>query len=208
LHDRFILDHTELVSPPLLPEIRLRLAKEMTPLWTKTQQSSPPYWAFAWVGGQALARFVLDRPEHVRGKRVLDFASGSGLVAIAAKKSGAARVVASDVDPMAVCAIESNARANDTEIEITCDDLVGDALDDVDLLLAGDVCYERPMADRVGAWLCDRARAGRDVVIGDPGRSHLLAPDRLLELARYDVSTIDDVESTNVRSTGVFRVRG
>jgi predicted nicotinamide N-methyase len=217
LHDRFILEHTALVAPPLLPEIRLHLATEITPLWTKTQawldekKIPPPYWAFAWVGGQALARFVLDHPEHVRDKRVLDFASGSGLVAIAASRSGAARVVASEIDALARRAIalnaQVNAKVNDVAIEIVDRDFVDDALDDVDVLLAGDVLYEQPMASRVGPWLCDRARAGRVVTIGDPGRNHILAARHLEELARYDVPALADVESAEVRSTGVFRVR-
>ena len=212
MHDRFILDHTALASPPLLPEIRLHLATEITPLWTKTQawldqnQIPPPYWAFAWVGGQALARHLLDHPDLVNGKRVLDFASGSGLVAIAAKKARAARVVASELDAVAQRAIDLNATANDVAIEITGGDLVGDPLSDFDVLLAGDVLYEQPMASRVGPWLVDRARAGRVVLLGDPGRNHPLAAAHLEELARLDVPAFADVESAALRSTGVFRV--
>ena len=213
LHDRFIVENTALAALPLLPEIRLHLATEITPLWTKTQawldeeQIAPPFWAFAWVGGQALARFLLDHPEHVRGQRVVDFASGSGLVAIAAAKTGAARVVATEIDPLARRALELNAAANGATIEIAGDDLVGDPLDAFDVLLAGDVLYEQPMASRVGPWLRDRAGAGRCVLIGDPGRNHLLPARHLEELARHDVPALADVESAALRSTGVFRVR-
>lgn len=208
----FVVEHTTIVSPPLLPEIALRLATEIDPLWRVTQawldekSIAPPYWAFAWVGGQALARFVLDHREIVAKKRVLDFASGSGVVGIAARLAGAAHVVATEIDPLAVEAIRSNASHNGVTIDARAIDLVDDALDELDVVLAGDVCYEQPMADRVGGWLRDRARAGRDVILGDPGRSYLLPPDALVEIARYDVASFSDVEGSSTRSTGVFRV--
>jgi len=213
--DRFVLEHTTLVSPPLLPELRLHLATEVTPLWQATQawlddaRIQPPFWAFAWVGGQALARFVLDRSERIRGKRVLDFAAGSGLVGIAAMRSGAASVTCADVDPLALRAAALNARANDVELELSGEDLVDRSavLHRFDVVLAGDVCYEQPMADRVGAWLRRLARDGVEVVIGDPGRDYLLPKAALVELARFEVSSFADVESTATRSTGVFRVR-
>src|SRR6266700_5678403 len=151
----FIRMNTALIAPPLVPEVRLHLATEVVPLWRKTEEEleaegvPPPFWAFAWAGGQALARYVLDNPEIVAGKAVLDFASGSGLVAIAAMKAGAARTLACDVDPICRAAIAVNAEANGVNVEATIADLLDQPPPAVDVILAGDICYEKTLAGRV-----------------------------------------------------------
>ncbi|MEQ1867067.1 MAG: 50S ribosomal protein L11 methyltransferase, partial [Micropepsaceae bacterium] len=156
-HD-FIRANTALMRPPLVPEMILHLASEILPIWRKTEEElaaegvPPPFWAFAWAGGQALSRYVLDNPGIVRDRRVLDFASGSGLAAIAAMKAGAASVVASEIDAFAIAAIALNARVNDVEIEGVNQDIVGRD-DGWDIVLAGDICYERDMSERVFDWL-------------------------------------------------------
>jgi len=206
----FILAQTAIAAPPLTPEIKLHLATEITPIWEATEASltrmnlPPPYWAFAWAGGQALTRFLIDHPDWVKGKRVLDFAAGSGLSAIGAAKAGAAQVQATEIDDYAIAAIALNARINDVAIELLREDLVG--VDPRwDVVLAGDVCYERPMAERVIAWF--RALAGRGVAIlmGDPGRAYL-PQSGLVELARYQVPTSLELEDRIVRETIVWRL--
>ncbi len=206
----FILAQTAIAAPPLVPEIKLHLATEMTPIWEATEARltqmnlPPPYWAFAWAGGQALTRFLLDHPDWVRGKRVLDFAAGSGLSAIGAARAGAAHVQAAEIDDYAIAAIALNARINSVAIDLEREDLVG-AAPRWDVVLAGDVCYERPMAERVIAWF--RALAGRGVAIlmGDPGRAYL-PQSGLLELARYQVPTSLELEDRTMRETIVWRL--
>lgn len=212
---RFILDNTSPGEPPLLPGMRLHLASEVTPLWQATEETlarsnlPPPYWAFAWPGGQAVARYLLDHPDLVRGRRVLDFAAGSGLVAIAAALSGAAHVTANEIDAFAAASIALNARLNDLPDgvpEIAARDLIGHPMPGIDLVLAGDVCYERPMAERAIAWFTELARAGAEVILGDPGRAYL--PRQGLEpLARYAVPTPLDLEDREVRETTVWRLK-
>ena len=203
----FILANTALAAPPLVPEIRLHLATEVVPLWRKTEEEleaegvPPPYWAFAWAGGQALARYVLDNPAIVRGKSVLDFGSGSGLVAIAAKKAGAAHVLAADIDAFAAAAIALNAQANDAAIEVTRDDVIGRA-DPWPVILIGDMCYERPLAERLLAWL--RARDAL-VLLGDPGRSYF-PKSGVEKLATFRVQTTRELEDREIRETGVYRL--
>jgi predicted nicotinamide N-methyase len=195
----------------LAPEIGLRLADEAVPLWQKTEEDlgrmglPPPFWAFAWAGGQALARYVLDHPELVRGKRVLDFASGSGLVAIAAAKAGAAGVEASEIDGFALVAIEMNAQANGVDVIVRRGDLVGRD-EGWDVVLAGDVSYERDMAASVTDWLQGLARRGASVLIGDPGRSYL-ARDILEPIAEYGVPVTRDLEDCDIKRTAVYRFR-
>ncbi len=206
----FILAQTAIAAPPLVPEIKLHLATEMTPIWEATEARltqmnlPPPYWAFAWAGGQALTRFLLDHPDWVRGKRVLDFAAGSGLSAIGAARAGAAHVQAAEIDDYAIAAIALNARINSVAIDLEREDLVG-AAPRWDVVLAGDVCYERPMAERVIAWF--RALAGRGVAIlmGDPGRAYL-QQSGLLVLARYQVPTSLELEDRTMRETIVWRL--
>ena len=159
----FIRANTTLIAPPLVPEVRLHLATEVVPLWHKTEEEleaagvPPPYWAFAWAGGQALARYVLDNPEAVRGQRVLDFGAGSGLLSIAAGKAGARTVMAADIDAFARAAIALNGAANGVAVDITPDDVIG-APCVWDVILVGDMCYERPLAERLLAWLSDCVR--------------------------------------------------
>jgi predicted nicotinamide N-methyase len=207
----FILAHTRLIAPPLAPELQLQLADEATDLWQKTEDElgqiglPPPFWAFAWAGGQGLARYILDHRALVAGRRVLDFASGSGLVAIAAAKAGAAMVEASEIDEFALAAIALNAARNDVSIKLRAGDLIG--LDeDWDVVLAGDVSYQQDMAEAVTSWLGALARRGAQVLIGDPWRSYLARP--LLEpIARYSVPTTRALEDAEIKRTGVFRFR-
>lgn len=205
----FILANTALLSPPHVPEIRLHLADEAHDLWQKTEDEleeiglPPPFWAFAWAGGQGLARYVLDHPETVRGKRVLDFAAGSGLVAIAARLSGAREVLAADIDPWASHAVALNAAANGMEIDFTHKDLIG-TLPDAEVVLAGDVFYDRSFADAVTPWFGQVAEKGATVLVGDPGRSYL--PKEGLEaVAVYEVPVTRALENSEIKKTTVWR---
>jgi predicted nicotinamide N-methyase len=205
----FILENTRLQAPPHTPELQLHLADEITPIWKLTEEAlaeiglPPPFWAFAWAGGQALARYVLDNPEIVAGKRVIDFASGSGLVAIAAMKAGAASVLAADIDVFCEAAIGVNAAANGVEVAFTEVDLLGAPPPATDVLLAGDICYERPMAEAVMAWLGQGRAAGASVLIGDPGRTYF-PKDGLSKLAEYQVPTTRELEDMAVKRTSVW----
>ncbi|WP_022727624.1 class I SAM-dependent methyltransferase [Fodinicurvata sediminis] len=207
----FVRDNTEIETPSLVPEIPLHLASKVMPLWQATEaeleklEIPPPYWAFAWAGGQALTRYLLDNPDRVRGKRVLDFASGSGLSAIAAAQCGAREVTASEIDPLALAAIQLNAELNQVDLNIREEDFLDHGNGEWDLLLAGDVCYEQPMAERTFAWLAQQAAAGRDVMMGDPGRSYLPAQG-LEALAVYRVPTNRELEDSEVRRTTVWRI--
>jgi predicted nicotinamide N-methyase len=207
----FVRRNTAITAPPLVPEIRLHLASEITPIWQATEETlaqaalPPPFWAFAWAGGQALARFLLDNSGLVSGRGLLDFGAGSGLVAIAAARAGAHPVLAAEIDHFAVAAIAANAALNDAEVEATTADLVGSADPRWSVVTAGDVCYERPMADRVVPWL--RALAGRGalVLIGDPGRAYL-PTSGLRERARYRVPTSRELEDRDCRNGLVWEV--
>jgi predicted nicotinamide N-methyase len=196
---------------PHAPEIRLHVADEATDLWQKTEEElgtlglPPPFWAFAWAGGQALARYILDHPETVRGRTVLDFASGSGLVAIAAAKAGAGEVSACDIDAFALAAIGLNAEANGVAIGALQADLVGQD-HGWDTVLAGDICYERDTAERVVAWLQTLGRRGATVLIGDPGRSYL-PKDALEALATYEVPVTRSLEDAEIKRSSVWRFR-
>ena len=206
----FVRERTAPAPVPLAPEIVVYQATELTPLWRATASElhawdDSPYWAFPWAGGQALARHVLDHPALVRGRRVLDFATGSGLVAIAAARAGAARVVAADLDPFCAAAVRLNAALNAVAVEFRSGDAIGDPLDGFDLLLAGDVFYERPLAERSLAWMRALARRGVRVLAGDPGRNY--SPrDGLAEIATYDVPTSPEVEAGNRLRTRVLEV--
>ncbi|MBU1374614.1 MAG: methyltransferase [Alphaproteobacteria bacterium] len=206
----FILEHTRLQPPPHTPELQLHLADEITPIWRMTEEAlaeiglPPPFWAFAWAGGQALARYILDNPAIVAGKAVIDFASGSGLVAIAAKRAGAARVLAADIDVYCAAALDLNAAVNAVGVEFTGDDLLdAPAPAWAEVILAGDICYEKPMADRVMAWLAQAQAAGATVLIGDPGRSYFPASG-LTKLAEYQVQTTRELEDNEVKKTSVW----
>jgi predicted nicotinamide N-methyase len=205
----FVLANTRLIAPPLTPEIRLRLADEAVPIWKKTEDElgamglPPPFWAFAWAGGQALARYTLDHPALVKGKRVLDFASGSGLIAIATAKAGAAEVTASDIDVFAIAAIEANAVDNDVAVRARLEDLIG-ADDGWEVVLAGDIAYEKDLAGAAMDWLQSLARRGATVLIGDPRRSYLPL-DRLDCVIEYSVPVTRELEDSEIKRTGVFR---
>jgi predicted nicotinamide N-methyase len=203
----FITANAALTVPPLVPEIRLYLATEVLPLWRATEEElteigvPPPYWAFAWAGGQALARYVLDNPGIVKGKRVLDIGAGSGLVAVAAAKAGAAEVLAADIDAFSCAAVRLNAAANDCAVTVTQDDLIGAAIG-WDVILVGDLFYERPLAERLLAWL---GPLDVPALLGDPGRNYF-PKDRVEKLAAYSVQTTRDLEDREIRETGVYRL--
>lgn len=207
---RFILDNTALMAPPHVPEILLHLADEAHDLWLRTEDElaaiglPPPFWAFAWAGGQGLARYVLDHPATVRGKRVLDFASGSGLVAIAAAKAGAAAVIAADVDPFCATAIALNTEANQVEVEFFGTDCIGTD-EGWDVVLAGDVFYDKPFADKMMPWFAALKARDAEILIGDPGRSYL--PRTGLEpLGVYEVPVTCALEDAEVKRTTVWRL--
>jgi predicted nicotinamide N-methyase len=208
----FILQHTRLLPVPHAPEIALHVADEATELWQKTEDElatiglPPPFWAFAWAGGQALARHLLDDPAIVRKRRVLDFASGSGLVGIAAARCGAASVEACDIDAFAAEAIVLNAVANDVTVAVRLEDLVGRD-EGWDVVCAGDVCYERAMAASVVAWLARLSARGAEVLIGDPGRSYL-PKERLQALASYAVPVSRSLEDADIKHSTVWRLTG
>lgn len=207
---RFARENTVVTQAPLVPEITLHLASEVTPLWHATEEVlaqnklPPPYWAFAWPGGQTFARLLLDRPELARGRTVLDFAAGCGIAAIAAAKSGAAQVTASEIDAFATAAIGLNSALNDVGIDIVATDLLTSPPGPWDLILAGDVCYEKPMADRTLAWLNQAVARGAEVLIADPGRAYL-PKSGLIEIARYDVPTSLDLENRKIMTTVIYR---
>lgn len=207
----FIRANTKLIAPPLVPEICLYLAEESVPIWQKTEEElgemnvPPPYWAFAWAGGQALARYVLDNAALVAGRSVLDLGSGSGLSALAAAKAGAARVVAADIDAFSLAAVALNAAVNGLGVETTQDDLLAAPPQPFDVVLVGDLFYERQLADRVLAY-CDAAKAaGALVLIGDPQRNYF-PRDRFACAGRYEVPVTRELEDAEIKRTAVWRV--
>jgi len=207
----FVRERTAPAPVPLVPELRLYQASELTPLWHATTAElagwdDSPFWAFPWAGGQALARHLLDRPERVRGRRVVDFATGSGLVALAALRAGAAAVVAYDVDPFCAAAVLANAELNGAEVPFRAEDPIDDPLAGFDVVLAGDVFYERELAARSLAWFRALAARGVLVLAGDAGRAYAPA-DGLELLAEYDVPTTEEIEDAPVRRARVVSVR-
>jgi predicted nicotinamide N-methyase len=210
--EAFIRANTKLLSPPLVPEVQLHLAEESLPIWEKTEEElgemnlPPPYWAFAWAGGQALARYLLDNPQIVRGKRVLDLGAGSGLVGIAAMKAGAASVLAADIDTMALAATGLNAAANATAIEMTADDfLAANSPGTFDVILVGDLFYERELASRVLTFIEAASRHGALILIGDPQRNYF-PKGRFEVAAEYHVPVTRELEDAEIRRTTVWRV--
>ena len=207
----FIHSNTAIAALPLVPEIRLHLAIEVTPIWQATEESlarfgtPPPFWAFAWAGGQALARYILDHPDTVAGKDVLDVASGSGLVAIAAAIAGGRRITASDIDPFAAAAIALNAALNGVSVAVDTRDLLDRGPAGWGVVTAGDVCYEEPMSSRMIALLRRIAARGRLALLGDPGRAYL-PRQGLVELARYTVPVSRELEDREAREGVVFEV--
>lgn len=205
----FILANTRLQSPPHVPELNLYLADEITPIWRLTEDVlaeiglPPPFWAFAWAGGQALARYVLDHRACVSGQSVVDFAAGSGLVGIAALKAGAADVLCADTDRFCGAAVALNGEANGVRPAYTLANLLLADPPAVGVILAGDVCYERAMAAEVRAWLKQASAEGTHVLIGDPGRTYFPRTD-LVQLAEYQVETTTELEDYTVKRTGVW----
>jgi predicted nicotinamide N-methyase len=206
----FITQHTRLVPVPSIPEIRLYTAHQATGLWRLVEAYAddppPPYWAFPWAGGLALARHVLDRPALVAGRRILDLGAGSGLVGIAAARAGAGAVTAADSDPFALAALPLNAKANDVTLSIAAGDMTGGPAPDVDLVLVGDLFYEAALAERVTRFLDRCLAAGLEVLVGDPHRAHLPAA-RLAAIADYAVPDVGEVEARAPRPSSVFAFR-
>ena len=210
-HAQFILSNTRLLTVPLVPELRLHLAEESLAIWRQTEEelgrmnAPPPWWAFAWAGGQALARYVLDNPALAAGRRVLDLGAGSGLGGIAAMKAGAARVLAADTDRFAMAAIRLNAAANDVALETTGDDLLATPPSGFDLVLVGDLFYERTLAERVLACIEAVRRQGAAVLVGDPRRSYF-PTERFVPVAEYSVPVTRDLEDMEIKHTCVWRL--
>lgn len=205
----FILANTRLQAVPHTPGISLWLADEITPIWRMTEEElgeiglPPPFWAFAWSGGQGLARWLLDNPSEVLGKTVIDFATGSGLVGIAAMKAGAASVTGADIDPFCAAAVALNAGANGVEMGFTDRNLLDATPPEVDVICAGDVCYEKPMTERVLDWLGQARANGTRVLIGDPHRTYF--PKEGLELlAEYQVPTTRELEDFAIKRSSVW----
>ncbi len=202
------LDELRLAEVPFVPEVRLHLAEDAIVLWARMEAAAgdslpPPFWASAWAGGQAVARYVLDHPEVVAGRSVLDLASGSGLVAVAAAIAGATSVTANDIDPYAVAAVQLNARANAVAVDCRRGDLLDGDGGDADVVLAGDVFYSREMSERMLAFLERALARGSDVLVGDPGRAYL--PRQRLELlASYRVPMVGALEDAEVKQVDVL----
>jgi len=205
----FVRANTRLAPVPFLPELLLYQAEEPIELWERTEaagaEQPPPFWAFAWAGGQALARHVLDEPELVSGRAVLDLATGSGLVAVAAARAGARIVTANDIDPLSLAAAEANAEANGVPVRLVEGDLLGGGYPEADVILAGDVFYSREMTGRVLPFLRRAAGRGALVLVGDPGRAYL-PTDGMVRRATYEVPVLESLESVPVRRTSVWQV--
>lgn len=205
----FIAANTRIQTVPHAPEISLWLADEITPIWRLTEEElgemgvPPPFWAFAWAGGQALSRWLLDNPDEVAGKRVLDFAAGSGLVGIAAMKAGAASTLCADIDPFCGAAVALNAAVNSVILDFTDANLLDAPPPAVDVICAGDVCYEKPMTERVLAWLAQARANGTRVLIGDPHRTYF-PREGLSFLAEYQVETTRELEDFEIKRTSVW----
>ena len=208
----FVLRHTRLGPVPGLDGLRLHLADEVLPVWravqveTKDADAPVPYWAVAWAGGLAIARYLAEHAEIVAGRRVFDLASGSGLCAIAAMQAGATRATSADVDAFAVAAIPLNARANGCRINVVHRDVLDEEPPDADIVLAGDVWYDPRLAERVLPWLHRAREQGIDVLVGDPGRRYL-ATAELVELASYDIRTTTDLEDLDHKQGRVYALR-
>ncbi len=208
-HQAFIVENTRLLAPPHVPEICLHLAEESLPIWQKTEEElgemnvPPPYWAFAWAGGQALARYLLDHPDEVKAKTVLDLGSGSGLTGIAAMRAGARSVLAADIDTMALTALSLNAARNGVNLEATGEDLLDGPPGDHGVVLVGDLFYERELAEKVLAYIRRATANGARVLIGDPQRNYF--PKGLFEqVAEYQVPVTRELEDALIKRTAVW----
>jgi predicted nicotinamide N-methyase len=205
--ESFVRAHTRRQAHPLLPEIPMRVAEDVVALWAATEASfgggvrSPPFWAIAWPGGLALARYLTDHPAEVAGRAVLDFGAGSGVAAVAAARAGATRVDVAEIDPLALAACRVNAAENGVDVGVVeADPMLGGPWT---VILAGDVCYDAPVAARIIEWLRERARAGVRVLLADGGRAFRPRAG-LVERARYAIEVDADVEGCAVRDTGVW----
>lgn len=207
----FIAANTRTLQPPLVPEIVLHLAEESVPIWQKTEEElgemnvPPPYWAFAWAGGQALARYILDNPQLLAGKSVLDLGSGSGLTAIAAMKAGARSALASDLDLLALAAVELNAKLNDVAVRTTAENLLERAPQGENVILVGDLFYERSLADLVTRYIDAAVAGGALVLIGDPQRNYF-PKGRFTSAAEYRVPVTRELEDAEIKRTSVWRL--
>ena len=207
----FIRQNTTVMTPPLVPEVKLHLAHEAVPLWQKTEEElgemglPPPFWAFAWAGGQALSRYVLDNSRTVENLKVLDLATGSGLVAIAAARAGSTSIIAADIDEFATTAAEMNAELNQVSLVIKLEDLLHQQPPLADVILVGDLFYEKTLATRCLAWLRQAQEQGAKIFIGDPGRSYL-PRDQLEKLAEYNVPVTRDLEDAEIKRTAVWQL--
>ncbi|WP_443747978.1 class I SAM-dependent methyltransferase [Asticcacaulis solisilvae] len=207
-HKAFIEAHTAPLPVPSVPEIRLWQAQAVTSIWEMTEadlereQLPPPFWAFPWAGGQALARYLLDHPDTVRGRTVVDIASGSGLVAIAAALAGAVQVTANDIDPYSAAAIALNANLNGVDIAIETGDLLSAVPRPADVYLAGDIAYEKGMSAAMLSFFRRAAAQGSSVLIGDPHRSYF--PEGLRRMADYDIVTVADIEDSGIKAATVW----
>lgn len=208
----FVLRHTRLRPCPGCEDIQLHLADDVRPVWQAVQRETSdrdaalPYWAVAWAGGLAIARYLMEHPEKVAGRRVFDLASGSGLCAIAAARAGASSVTGADIDAFAGAAIELNARANGQRVKVVRRDVLDEGVPDADVILAGDCWYDAALALRVLAWLQSAHRAGMDILVGDPGRRYLPV-EALHELARYEVRTTNELEDLDRNEARVYALR-
>ena len=208
----FIRQNTSVMTPPLVPEVKLHLAHEAVPLWQKTEEElgemglAPPFWAFAWAGGQALARYVLDNSSLVENLKVLDLATGSGLVAIAAAQAGSASIIAADIDEFATTAAQMNAELNQVNLDIKLDDLLPQKPPIADIILVGDLFYEKTLAARCLSWLRVAQGQGARILIGDPGRSYL-PKGQLEKLAEFNVPVTRDLEDAEIKRTSVWALR-
>jgi predicted nicotinamide N-methyase len=207
----FIATHTRVLTPPLVPEIRLHLAEESVPIWQKTEEElgqmnvPPPYWAFAWAGGQALARYILDTPDQVAGKSVLDLGSGSGLTAIAAAKAGAGSVLAAEIDRLALASVALNATLNGVSVATTGENLLVGLPSAFGVVMVGDLFYERELAAQVTAFIERAAADGATVLIGDPKRSYF-PEGRFTRVAEYQVPVTRELEDAEIKRTSVWRL--
>ena len=207
----FIRANTRPMAPPLVPEIILQLADESVPIWQKTEEElgqinvPPPYWAFAWAGGQALARYLIDNPDICRGKRILDLGTGSGLTAIAAGKCGARDVIASDIDKLALASVLLNAAANKVVVEVTDQDFLANPPFRTDVVLVGDLFYERQLADRVLGYIEAASQLGALILIGDPQRNYF-PRGRFSSVAEYRVPVTRELEDSEIKKTAVWRL--
>jgi predicted nicotinamide N-methyase len=209
--EAFIAANTRPLAPPLVPEILLYLAEESLPIWQKTEEElgelnvPPPYWAFAWAGGQALARYMLDNASLLAGKRVLDLGSGSGLTAIAAMRAGAGEVLAADIDRLALAAVRLNAKLNGVEVGTTAEDLLAGTPEKWDVVLVGDLFYERALAEHVTQFIEQAVARGALILIGDPQRNYF-PKGRFTAAAEYRVPVTRELEDAEIKHTAVWRL--